>query len=1181
MAAGRDHSLFVSNRGQVFACGNNQHGQLGLADTPEVYVPTLVRLLKGKQVLDVAASNIHSVFVTNQAIYSCGQSNGQLGHSNQQRGQPVMAPREMTGSAVLASQVVQVDASESMTAVLLDQGIVHMWHRGKDRKLTCPSESTLVGSRATFVQVALGKHESLIGLSSTGAVWVYNGSVLLRAVLRYPRTISATSMAFGVQEQSNYVLLLTDRFSSQTFEAKFTLKQLEKQKSIPIDPVPLLFQSAQVHCDPGAHHFIVAREPHRLRFDTRYNPINPNLVVDTGEVKLPRNTTTLVVQRLWKEVEEAFQEQEDDGNIQDKHRAIIQTDTMVRPTGLPVIGGQMDLRVNTPASLDKDLDTTADALDVTMIHSPVAQSVPGLARSWQEQDGSDSSKHADLEVTLHGIETATFRLFLKYIYTGQLATEVPLRQAVLRVAVLMNVPMRVTSDLLSKRASKRSSSNEAVAALIVAHTLEAIELGYLAEGIDPDAFAENYLVRSSHHSWQPALVRESLEGIGLSHAGADVMLVVSSNKQLACHRAVLSKQSPVFDALFDRTWMAKTDTPATKLRLDLTGEASVRAFCIFVGYLYEGSVDLTQDRIEDLLDVLVLASFYLVEPLALTAASALRHRLHLGNVALLLNYACFYSQAELLMAAAHFACRNLEMLLCSKTLEGLPTEAYEAIRTVLLRHLPARGMAVPAIATPAWLLSERADQYHELTFDKSSESSPPTSPSDNSKRSRLPKAAQEDEASETDYVVLMTSMGFDPVASKRLLNRYGHSELGIRRATEILMKFPSFDAQKPIQAQIVGFESGQVRGDGSPPKTSKKKKKKKGKGSAPPRDNWLPDPDSSMMESETKAASAAVEPESADASFNDELSMSAESRLTSKERRKLRRQQEKAAQQPQLEASVSRSIPSLNIDIAAVKEFVPLGLASTTNVSATALEEPASSSKPKPAAASVPLGVQAVLKQHKEPTPADSPSPMPQFKHRGVVPMATELTDPKLLPKRTLKPVKKMSQRERKAQARREAEEAARAAMLDNESPEPEPTPAPAWGVPKPSPATADRASVFSPKGPSLRDLELEAKHVSRKERSFTARLQSSQSTPPPIFQTGISPGSGPASSWGQPPVSMRSLVADMERAQQAEARAEQRRRAKTVAAIQIEEAALRALNEMYNTHDRSDEWIVIERRFE
>ncbi len=60
------HSFFLSEFGQVFTWGDSPAGQLGHGDLKIHVRPKVVAKLFGKTVVDVAAGDLHTVFVTGE-----------------------------------------------------------------------------------------------------------------------------------------------------------------------------------------------------------------------------------------------------------------------------------------------------------------------------------------------------------------------------------------------------------------------------------------------------------------------------------------------------------------------------------------------------------------------------------------------------------------------------------------------------------------------------------------------------------------------------------------------------------------------------------------------------------------------------------------------------------------------------------------------------------------------------------------------------------------------------------------------------------------------------------------------------------------------------------------------------------------------------------------------------------
>ena len=77
VAAGNIHTMFVAADGLVYACGNNDMEQLGVGNTGRRLVPTLVTgQLQGQTAMYVAAGNSHTLCTTaNGSVFTWGSGN--------------------------------------------------------------------------------------------------------------------------------------------------------------------------------------------------------------------------------------------------------------------------------------------------------------------------------------------------------------------------------------------------------------------------------------------------------------------------------------------------------------------------------------------------------------------------------------------------------------------------------------------------------------------------------------------------------------------------------------------------------------------------------------------------------------------------------------------------------------------------------------------------------------------------------------------------------------------------------------------------------------------------------------------------------------------------------------------------------------------------------------------------
>jgi regulator of chromosome condensation len=61
---GKQHSFYLNKKGQVFAWGLNNHGQLGIGHKDNTSLPTHIPKLDGLNVIQIAGGEHHSIALT-------------------------------------------------------------------------------------------------------------------------------------------------------------------------------------------------------------------------------------------------------------------------------------------------------------------------------------------------------------------------------------------------------------------------------------------------------------------------------------------------------------------------------------------------------------------------------------------------------------------------------------------------------------------------------------------------------------------------------------------------------------------------------------------------------------------------------------------------------------------------------------------------------------------------------------------------------------------------------------------------------------------------------------------------------------------------------------------------------------------------------------------------------------
>lgn len=137
VALGQDHTLAISELGEVYSWGSNVHGQLGCGmpranhkpeDLIQMLPKQLFGSLKREVVIGAAASRIHSVVHTATSLFTFGKNEGQLGiidaHAGSLEVQPI--PRKVAASR-FSCAIRAVAAIDRATVCLLENHEIHVF----------------------------------------------------------------------------------------------------------------------------------------------------------------------------------------------------------------------------------------------------------------------------------------------------------------------------------------------------------------------------------------------------------------------------------------------------------------------------------------------------------------------------------------------------------------------------------------------------------------------------------------------------------------------------------------------------------------------------------------------------------------------------------------------------------------------------------------------------------------------------------------------------------------------------------------------------------------------------------------------------------------------------------------------------------------------------------------------
>ncbi|XP_059489560.1 protein RCC2 homolog [Neocloeon triangulifer] len=114
------HNVIVTEDGKCFTFGRNVKGQLGLGDEERRDIPTLVESLKGEKIVGAACGRHHTLFLTDRGeVYSAGDNKcGQCGVGNTN---PVLTATKIKHQG---APIVKVSCGAEFSAILDCRGVL-------------------------------------------------------------------------------------------------------------------------------------------------------------------------------------------------------------------------------------------------------------------------------------------------------------------------------------------------------------------------------------------------------------------------------------------------------------------------------------------------------------------------------------------------------------------------------------------------------------------------------------------------------------------------------------------------------------------------------------------------------------------------------------------------------------------------------------------------------------------------------------------------------------------------------------------------------------------------------------------------------------------------------------------------------------------------------------------------
>ena len=182
MTCGSDHVLAVSQRGDLFSFGLNSRGQLGLGDILPRSQPTLVKALAGIRTVSIACGDWHSLVLSEFGdVYAWGwNEHGQLGHSPDSPVVAVPTLIELRSEDQDDVNFVSIGCGERHSVAVSEGGGVYTWgwnqygQLGRSTDEDVARKPQVMDSGMKTVCVYCGHWNTLLVAQSTGHEYRYS-----------------------------------------------------------------------------------------------------------------------------------------------------------------------------------------------------------------------------------------------------------------------------------------------------------------------------------------------------------------------------------------------------------------------------------------------------------------------------------------------------------------------------------------------------------------------------------------------------------------------------------------------------------------------------------------------------------------------------------------------------------------------------------------------------------------------------------------------------------------------------------------------------------------------------------------------------------------------------------------------------------------------------------------------
>uniref|UniRef100_A0A4W4HHS7 BTB domain-containing protein n=1 Tax=Electrophorus electricus TaxID=8005 RepID=A0A4W4HHS7_ELEEL len=680
IAAARDHTVVLTEEGYVYTFGLNTYHQLGLAPPPCTYCR---RSLKGRSVIGVAAGRFHTVLWTRDAVYTVGLNGGQLGYLLDPNGEKcVIVPRLVSALHYKDTTIAMAAASNGATVCLTEKGDIYLLADYQCRKLASKQlniKKVVVsgGSLDHRVDPQLlnesgGEKISILALDEAGRVfcWRSVGTLVRQCRWAYGRQVFMADIALG----NNKMMFVTqdgEGFSGQwlgEYKKNVDKKGVGTEVSAHCEGVGV-YERIRLEKLPYIHRAVsITMDSKGRNFGVLQSDPKTSLY------EVPTVSTSLFTQHF----QQLLAEADETDSI---HDVTLQAADRIFPAHKYVLSTRSEffrkLLLSETGQADEggcEVRRSTDALGCDLL---ILEKVsPEMLEQALRFVYTDSC-----EMLVHGAMLATPRLS-----PGPLQEQQQLIHSLQELGlggrsaleVYRSLPPSAPSEIdKSKNKSAKSgkknkgepSSNPVKMLQGVAKKLGLGSLSARLDGVKYENGKINVVQKKTGN--KPRFYQKKCPYL------CDVTLRSDDGKEFPCHKCVLCAR---LGKLF-----LSTSCNALKM------PTSAKVLQVILEYIYTDESPTVRESlsVEFVCNVLVVADQLLITRLKEMCEVALTENLTLKNAAELLEFAVVYSAEQLKLSCLQFIGLNMAAMLESRALEILSDDVLVELSDAYRKMIPA------------------------------------------------------------------------------------------------------------------------------------------------------------------------------------------------------------------------------------------------------------------------------------------------------------------------------------------------------------------------------------------------------------------------------------------------------------------------------------------------------------